>query len=43
MILKINLLFEYLPNSRIEDQACGPILENVNEDILNFIKNKLKI
>jgi len=30
-------------NSGIEDQACGAILENVMEDILSCVKNKLKI
>jgi len=30
-------------NIGIEDEACGAILENVKEDILNFVKNKLKI
>lgn len=30
-------------NIGIENNACGVVLENVKEDILNFVKSKLEI
>jgi len=36
--LDINKIY----NIGIEDQECGAALENVKEDILNFVKSKLE-